>query len=149
MSEYCSDVSVDDHSMDHEAAERHKTVYRPWGRYSVLEDADDCKVRRLVVKPGQVLALQLHRKRSEQWTVLSGEAKARIDDREFSLRTGDSVTIPPETRHRLENPGVEDLHVIFRTPRGPVEAVRGSYRRTGVAVAVRAITGTPGMRSRR
>ena len=99
-------------AMDHEAAERHKTVYRPWGRYSVLEDADDCKVRRLVVKPGQVLALQLHRKRSEQWTVLSGEAKARIDDREFSLRAGESVTIPPETRHRLENPGVEDLHVI-------------------------------------
>ena len=54
----------------------------------------------------------MHRKRSEQWTVLRGEAKARVDDREFSLRAGDSVTIPPGTRHRLENPGGEDLHLI-------------------------------------
>jgi mannose-1-phosphate guanylyltransferase/mannose-6-phosphate isomerase len=99
-------------AMDHETAVRHKTVFRPWGRYSVLEDADDCKVRRLVVKPGQVLSLQMHRKRSEQWTVLSGAAKARIDDREFALRAGDSVTIPPGSRHRLENPGADDLHVI-------------------------------------
>ena len=99
-------------AMDHETAIHHKTVHRPWGRYSVLEDADDCKVRRLLVKPGHVLSLQMHRKRSEQWTVLSGEAKARVDDREFSLRAGDSVTIPPGTRHRLENPGGEDLHLI-------------------------------------
>ena len=96
----------------HEAAVYHRTVHRPWGSYSVLEDADDCKVRRLVVKPGQVLSLQMHRKRSEQWTVLSGEAKARIDDREVSLQAGDSVTIPPGTRHRLEHPGGEDLHLI-------------------------------------
>lgn len=95
-----------------QAAEYHQTVYRPWGSYSILEDAEDCKVKRLVVKPGQVLSLQLHRKRAEHWTVISGVAKVRIGDREFLLRPNESTYIPVETRHRLENPGSEDVHLI-------------------------------------
>jgi len=94
------------------AAEYHQTVYRPWGSYSVLEDAEDCKVKRLVVKPGQVLSLQLHHKRAEHWTVIRGVAKVRIDDSEFLLRPNESTYIPAETRHRLENPGTEDVHLI-------------------------------------
>ena len=54
----------------------------------------------------------MHQKRSEHWTVLSGEAKARVGERETLLRPGESVTIPPGTRHRLENPGSADLHVV-------------------------------------
>ena len=95
-----------------EAAEFHKTVHRPWGSFSILEDADDCKVKRLVVKPGQVLSLQMHHKRAEHWTVVKGTAKVRIDDREFLLHANESTYIPVETRHRLENPGTEDIHLI-------------------------------------
>jgi len=95
-----------------EAAEFHKTVYRPWGSFSILEDAPDCKVKRLVVKPGQVLSLQLHHKRAEHWTVIKGVAKVRLGDREFLLNPNESTYIPVETRHRLENPGTEDVHLI-------------------------------------
>jgi len=95
-----------------QAAEYHHTVYRPWGSYSILEDADDCKVKRLVVKPGQVLSLQMHHKRAEHWTVIRGVAKVRIDDDEFLLHPNESTYIPVETRHRLENPGTVDVHLI-------------------------------------
>jgi len=97
---------------DHEAATYHKTVHRPWGSYTVFEDADDCKVKRLVVKPGQVLSLQLHHRRSEHWTVVQGTAKVRLGDEEFMLRPNESAYIPVETLHRLENPGSEDVHLI-------------------------------------
>lgn len=95
-----------------QAAEYHQTVHRPWGSYSILEDADDCKVKRLVVKPGQVLSLQMHHKRAEHWTVIRGVAKVRIDREEFLLRPNESTYIPVETQHRLENPGSEDVHLI-------------------------------------
>jgi mannose-1-phosphate guanylyltransferase/mannose-6-phosphate isomerase len=95
-----------------EAAEFHKTVYRPWGSFSILEDADDCKVKRLVVKPGQVLSLQMHYKRAEHWTVIKGIAKVRLGEKEFLLHPNESTYIPVETRHRLENPGTEDVHLI-------------------------------------
>lgn len=94
------------------AAEFHQTVHRPWGSYSVLEDADDCKVKRLVVKPGQVLSLQKHRRRAEHWTVVRGTARVRLGDREFLLRANESTYIPVDTLHRLENPGTEDVHLI-------------------------------------
>jgi mannose-1-phosphate guanylyltransferase/mannose-6-phosphate isomerase len=98
--------------LKHEAAEFHKTVFRPWGSFCILEDAQDCKVKRLVVKPGQVLSLQMHHRRAEHWTVIKGVAKVRIDDREFLLHPNESTYIPTETRHRLENPGSEDVHLI-------------------------------------
>ena len=98
--------------LKHQAAEYHHTVYRPWGSFSILEDADDCKVKRLVVKPGGVLSLQKHHRRAEHWTVIQGVAKVRIDDREFLLHPNESTYIPVETRHRLENPGAEDVHLI-------------------------------------
>lgn len=97
---------------DHEAAVFHKTVHRPWGSYTILEDEDDCKVKRLVVKPGQVLSLQLHHKRSEHWTVVSGTAKVRVGDDEFLLEENKSVYIPVETLHRLENPTDTDIALI-------------------------------------
>ena len=98
--------------LEHDAAEFHQTVYRPWGSYSILEDADDCKVKRLVVKPGQVLSLQMHYRRSEHWTVVRGTAKVRLGDKEFLLEANESTYIPVETQHRLENPGTEDVHLI-------------------------------------
>ena len=98
--------------LKHEAVTYHKTVHRPWGSYTVLEDADDCKVKRLVVKPGQVLSLQLHHRRSEHWTVVQGTAKVRLGDEEFMLEANQSTYIPVETLHRLENPGDQDVHLI-------------------------------------
>jgi len=95
-----------------QAAEFHQTVHRPWGSFSILEDAEDCKVKRLVVKPGQVLSLQMHHKRAEHWTVVRGVAKVRIGSDEFLLRPNESTYIPVETQHRLENPGSEDVHLI-------------------------------------
>ncbi len=96
----------------HPTVESHTTVHRPWGSYSILEDAEDCKVKRLVVKPGQVLSLQLHHRRCEHWTVVRGTAKVRVGEEEFLLEANESTYIPVETLHRLENPGSEDVHLI-------------------------------------
>lgn len=96
----------------HDAAIYHTTVHRPWGSYTILEDEDDCKVKRLVVKPGQVLSLQKHYKRSEHWTVVTGTAKVRVGDDEFMLNENESVHIPVETLHRLENTTDTDIALI-------------------------------------
>ena len=98
--------------LEHDAADFHKTVHRPWGSFAILEDEEDCKVKRLVVKPGQVLSLQKHRRRSEHWTMIRGTAKVRIDDSEFLLQPDETAYIPVGSLHRLENPGTEDVHLI-------------------------------------
>jgi mannose-1-phosphate guanylyltransferase / mannose-6-phosphate isomerase len=90
----------------------HSTVHRPWGSYTVLEDSDDCKVKRLVVKPGQVLSLQLHHQRSEHWTVVKGRAKVTVGDKEIMLETNQSVEIPVNTKHRLENTTDQPIALI-------------------------------------
>lgn len=97
---------------NHDSASFHKTVHRPWGSFTVLEDAADCKVKRLVVKPGHVLSLQLHHRRSEHWTVVEGTAKVRIGERELLLNRNESAYIPMNTVHRLENPTSTDVHLI-------------------------------------
>ena len=97
---------------DHSAARFHQTVHRPWGSFTVLEDGSDCKVKRLTVKPGQVLSLQKHHRCSEHWTVVQGTAKVRIGDEEFLLERNQSAYIPMETLHRLENPTDADIHLI-------------------------------------
>ena len=96
----------------HSAATHHRTVHRPWGSYTVLEDASDCKVKRLTVKPGGILSLQKHHRRSEHWTVVDGTARVRVGDEEFLLERNQSTYIPMDTLHRLENPGERDLHLI-------------------------------------
>jgi len=97
---------------NHAAASVHQTVHRPWGSYTVLEDAADCKVKRLTVKPGHVLSLQLHHRRSEHWTVVDGVAKVRVGEKEFLLNRNESTYIPMDTVHRLENPTDTDIHLI-------------------------------------
>jgi mannose-1-phosphate guanylyltransferase/mannose-6-phosphate isomerase len=96
----------------HASANFHQTVHRPWGSFTVLEDGSDCKVKRLTVKPGQVLSLQLHHRRSEHWTVVHGTAKVRVGEREFLLQRNESTFIPIGALHRLESPGNEDIHLI-------------------------------------
>jgi mannose-1-phosphate guanylyltransferase / mannose-6-phosphate isomerase len=93
-------------------AELHTTVTRPWGSYTVLEDAADCKVKRLVVRPGQVLSLQLHHRRAEHWTVVQGIATVTIGETVQDLRAGQACYIPVNTKHRLENRTAQDIHLI-------------------------------------
>lgn len=90
----------------------HLTVFRPWGSYTVLEEGPGYKVKRVTVNPGGRLSLQLHHKRSEHWVVIAGTARVTRGDEVFDLRVGQSTAIPVETRHRLENPGTETLHII-------------------------------------
>lgn len=96
----------------HEAFKLHQTVHRPWGTYTVLQEGSRFKIKRIEVKPGASLSLQMHRHRSEHWVVVSGMAKVVNGEREFFVSTNESTFIPPGHRHRLENPGVDDLVVI-------------------------------------
>ncbi|WP_456394768.1 mannose-1-phosphate guanylyltransferase/mannose-6-phosphate isomerase [Thermococcus sp.] len=90
----------------------HRTAYRPWGSYTVLEEGDRYKIKRLTVLPGKKLSLQMHYHRSEHWVVVRGTAKVILEDREILLRPGESTFIPAGVRHRLENPGRVVLEVI-------------------------------------
>jgi mannose-1-phosphate guanylyltransferase / mannose-6-phosphate isomerase len=90
----------------------HKTANRPWGTYTVLEEGQNFKIKRIVVKPKQSLSLQMHHHRSEHWVVVSGVAKVTNGDQEIFLNTNESTFIPAGHKHRLENPGVLDLVMI-------------------------------------
>jgi len=94
-----------------EAAE-HTTMYRPWGSYTVLGEGPGYKMKKIVVKPGGILSLQLHYHRSEHWIVISGTAKVTIGDEEKMLQENSSIFVPQSTRHRLENPGRLPLEII-------------------------------------
>ncbi|MDT8903874.1 mannose-1-phosphate guanylyltransferase/mannose-6-phosphate isomerase [Anaeroselena agilis] len=94
-----------------EAAE-HTTVYRPWGRYSVLGEGPGYKLKKIVVNPGQRLSLQLHHHRSEHWIVIGGTAKVTIGAQEQMVHENESAFVPVSTKHRLENPGKIPLEMI-------------------------------------
>lgn len=95
-----------------ELAEVHTMVYRPWGTYTVLEEGPNFKIKRITVNPGARLSMQMHQHRSEHWVVVSGTAKITNGEQETTLRENQSTYIPQQHRHRLENPGVEPLHII-------------------------------------
>jgi mannose-1-phosphate guanylyltransferase len=96
----------------HEAYRWHKTVARPWGSYTVLQEGPGFKIKRIEVKPGARLSLQLHHRRSEHWVMVAGTAEVTRDEETFSLGTNESTFIPVETRHRLGNPGTQPLVLI-------------------------------------
>ena len=97
----------------------HQRVSRPWGYYEVLVDGPTFKVKRLMVKPGARLSLQMHQHRAEHWVVVGGVADIVNDEQEFRLNVNQSTYIPEKTRHRLSNTGKEPLFVI--------EVQSGSY----------------------
>lgn len=99
-------------SSNHEVHKLHRTVYRPWGSYTVLEESTNFKIKRIVVQPGGSLSLQMHHHRSEHWIVVSGMAKVTNGDETFFVNTNQSTYIPAGHKHRLENPGVLDLVMI-------------------------------------
>ena len=96
----------------HEAYRLHRTVSRPWGAYTVLEEAPGFKIKRIEVRPGASLSLQLHHRRSEHWVVVRGIAHVTNGDNSFDVLPNESTYIPIETRHRLENRGAEPLVII-------------------------------------
>jgi mannose-1-phosphate guanylyltransferase/mannose-6-phosphate isomerase len=96
----------------HETYKIHRTVHRPWGTYSVLEEGPRFKIKRIEVKPGASLSLQMHHHRNEHWVVVSGMARVVNGDKEFFVATNESTYIPAGHKHRLENPGVVELVMI-------------------------------------
>ena len=96
----------------HEAYKLHREVHRPWGTYTVLEESERFKIKRIVVKPKAALSLQMHHHRSEHWIVVSGMAKVVNGEQGKFIRTNESTYIPAGTQHRLVNPGMVDLVMI-------------------------------------
>ncbi|MCU0517345.1 MAG: phosphomannose isomerase type II C-terminal cupin domain [Oscillatoria sp. Prado101] len=88
------------------------TELRPWGSFTVLEEGRGYKIKRIEVKPGHRLSLQMHHHRSEHWIVVSGTAKVTCGDIEELISNNQSTYVPPCTSHRLENPGVIPLVLI-------------------------------------
>ncbi|MFL6654736.1 MAG: mannose-1-phosphate guanylyltransferase/mannose-6-phosphate isomerase [Sulfurifustis sp.] len=97
----------------------HRRVYRPWGCYEGIDTGERFQVKRLTVKPGAALSLQMHHHRAEHWVVVRGTARVTRDDQTFLLTENQSTYIPIGVRHRLENPGTIPLEII--------EVQSGSY----------------------
>lgn len=97
---------------DHAAHKLHRRVHRPWGSYTVLEEGPRFKIKRIEVRPGASLSLQMHYHRSEHWIVVSGLAKVVHGDQDLLLRTNESTYVPAGCMHRLENPGLVLLVII-------------------------------------
>jgi mannose-1-phosphate guanylyltransferase/mannose-6-phosphate isomerase len=92
--------------------EIHQTVYRPWGSYTVLEERENFKIKRIVVNPGARLSMQMHLHRSEHWVVVAGQASIINNDVEYTLRENESTYIPKTHHHRLSNNGSSPLSII-------------------------------------
>lgn len=97
----------------------HVKVYRPWGWYEGIDQGERFQVKRIMVKPGEKLSLQMHHHRAEHWIVVSGTAKVTVGSKEILLTENQSTYIPLGEVHRLENPGKVDLHIV--------EVQSGSY----------------------
>jgi mannose-1-phosphate guanylyltransferase / mannose-6-phosphate isomerase len=90
----------------------HRKVFRPWGWYDSVDHGERFQVKRIVVKPGAALSLQMHHHRAEHWVVVSGMAKVTVGEQVLMLSENQSTYIPLGTRHRLENPGLIPLEMI-------------------------------------
>lgn len=91
---------------------------RPWGNYTVLDEGEDYKVKRIEVLPGKRLSYQKHARRSEHWFVIRGIAKITLNDVKNLVKKGESVDIPVGTAHRVENPEAEETLVFIETQTG-------------------------------
>lgn len=93
---------------------------RPWGHYEILLESPHCKVKQITVKPNKRLSYQYHKHRSEIWTIISGSGIFTLDGQTSMVITGDTLRIPLEARHRIENNN-QDTDLIF------IEIQRGTY----------------------
>ncbi len=92
---------------------------RPWGHYDILYESPDCKVKRIVVKPGGRLSYQYHVKRTEDWVIISGTGVLTLLDIQSKVIAGERIHIAPKVSHRVQNTG--DVDLIF------MEIQTGSY----------------------
>jgi mannose-1-phosphate guanylyltransferase len=97
----------------------HREVHRPWGKYDSIDNGDRYQVKRITVKPGAKLSVQMHHHRAEHWIVVTGTAKVTNGDKTFLLSENESTYIPVGVIHALENPGEKDIELI--------EVQSGSY----------------------
>ena len=96
----------------HDTHKHHSTIHRPWGTYTVLEEDTGFKLKRIEVKPGGKLSLQMHHHRSEHWIVVSGNARVENNGKELDLKSNQSTYISAGHKHRLENIGDQTLVMI-------------------------------------
>jgi mannose-1-phosphate guanylyltransferase / mannose-6-phosphate isomerase len=106
------DVVVELKRRDHETHRLHRTVARPWGTYTTLQEGPRFKIKRIEVKPGASLSLQMHHHRSEHWVVVSGTARVTVGEKDVLLAPNESTYVPVGSQHRLENPGRVPLTLI-------------------------------------
>jgi len=99
-------------ALDREEANFHRVVYRPWGCFDSVEEGDRFKVKRITVKPGAKLSLQMHHHRAEHWVVVSGTAKVQRDEETLLLTENESIYLHVGQKHSLENPGQLPLEII-------------------------------------
>lgn len=111
-SDQVKDIVADLHQQNIVEATEHRHASRPWGEYDVIDEGQRFKVKRITVKPGASLSLQLHRHRAEHWIVVKGTALATCNDETFLLSENQSIYIPIASKHRLENPGTIPLEMI-------------------------------------
>ena len=102
------------HLKDEQRAEHmvHREVFRPWGSYEGIDNGHRYQVKRLMVKPGAAISLQMHHHRAEHWIVVKGTALVTCGDQVFHLHENESTYIPIGEKHRLENPGKTPLEII-------------------------------------
>jgi len=91
---------------------------RPWGSFTILDEAEDYKVKRIEVFPTKRLSYQKHAHRSEHWFVVRGIAKVTLNGKEFLVKKGEDVNVPVGTAHRVENPDAEELLIFIETQTG-------------------------------
>lgn len=111
----CQDVKMIVDRLKERNAEEciiHRTVERPWGSYTVLESGERYKIKRVMLKSGAKLSLQMHHHRSEHWIVVSGTARVTVGEKTYSVHPNESTYVPVSTKHRLENPGKIPLQII-------------------------------------
>jgi mannose-1-phosphate guanylyltransferase/mannose-6-phosphate isomerase len=90
----------------------HREVFRPWGSYDSVDDGDRFQVKRLSLKPGGILSLQMHHHRAEHWIVVQGTARVTCGEKTFLLSENESTFVPVGATHRIENPGKVPLHIV-------------------------------------
>lgn len=125
-------------ALDRKELKRSNKEYRPWGYFESVCSGNGYKVKRIIVKPGGKLSLQSHRHRAEHWVVVSGEALVQKNDRSLVLKQNESLFVPCETKHRLENTSSTPLMIIeVQTGKyleeDDIERYEDGYGRVGVA----------------
>ena len=91
---------------------------RPWGSFTILDESNGFKVKRIEVLPGKRLSYQKHQRRAEHWLVVQGRAKVTLNDREILVDAGRSIDIGIGDAHRVENPDVSEPLVFIETQTG-------------------------------